>query len=88
MNAANEAAVELFLAGQCGFTDITDIIAEVMARHEREIDSCRPWSLPDPSAGPESAAAHACEALERIRLLDQQSRALARKLARSGVNEC
>ena len=88
MNAANEAAVELFLAGHCGFTDITDIIAEVMARHERETDSCQPWSLPDPSAGPESTAAHACEAMERIIILDQQSRALARKLARSGVSEC
>lgn len=88
MNAANEAAVELFLAGHCGFTDITDIIAEVMARHERESDSSQPWSLPDPAIGPESAAAHACEAMERIIHLDQQSRALARKLARSGVNEC
>lgn len=88
MNAANEAAVELFLAGQCGFTDITDIIAEVMERHARETSSRRPWSLPDAPADPESAAAQACETMKRILLLDQQSRALVRRLARAGVDEC
>lgn len=88
MNAANEAAVDLFLNGQCGFTDIADIIAEVMDIHEHGIASRQPWSLPDPSASPETTAAHACEAMERIIHLDQQSRALARRLARAGVDEC
>ena len=88
MNAANEAAVELFLNGQCDFTDITDIIAEVMDTHERTTASHLPWSLPDVPASPENAAAHACEAMERIACLDQQSRALAHRLARAGVHEC
>ena len=88
MNAANEAAVELFLEGRCGFTDIADIIAEVMDRHETGNDSRRPWSLPDPAADPETTAAHACEAMTRIQNLDQKSRELARKLARAGVSEC
>lgn len=88
MNAANEVAVQLFLDGQCGFTDITDIIAEVMDAHERETTSREPWSLPDPTADAETVALHACEAMERINKLDQQSRALAHKLARAGVREC
>lgn len=88
MNAANEAAVELFLNGECGFTDITDIIATVMDSQDRESATRLPWSLPDAPADPETAAAHACEAMERILSLDQQSRALAHRLVRAGVREC
>ena len=88
MNAANEAAVELFLNGECGFTDITDIIATVMDSQDRESATHLPWSLPDAPADPETAAAHACEAMERILSLDKQSRALAHRLVRAGVREC
>ena len=35
MNAANEKAVEMFLAGRIGFLDIPSLIEKIMARHTR-----------------------------------------------------
>jgi len=35
MNAANEVAVEKFLAGKIGLWDIADSVGEALARHKR-----------------------------------------------------
>ena len=34
MNAANEEAANLFLAGRCGFLQIADVVEETMSRHQ------------------------------------------------------
>lgn len=36
MNAANEAAAEAFLAGRCGFLEITDLVSRVLDQHVPE----------------------------------------------------
>ncbi|MGE0002714.1 MAG: 1-deoxy-D-xylulose-5-phosphate reductoisomerase, partial [Fimbriimonadaceae bacterium] len=33
MNAANEAAAEAFLAGRCGFLDVTNLVEHTLERH-------------------------------------------------------
>lgn len=95
LNAANEAAVELFLNGGCGFTDIPVLVEAVLAAlpglpeaafHEpcAATSPCAP-SLPDGLNGTPldqiGAAQLALELAERVDALDGACRALVRHRA-------
>lgn len=86
LNAANEAAVELFLNGGCGFTDIPALVAATLdalpelAGHS----GLRPLSPADLPAAPLDEARAAKLALElaaRVDALDAACRALVRRRA-------
>ncbi|WP_297262679.1 1-deoxy-D-xylulose-5-phosphate reductoisomerase [uncultured Desulfovibrio sp.] len=87
MNAANEAAVELFLAGRCAFTDITRFIDEAMRRHAATAPGHAPLcgKLTAPEGDDLALRAEVATFVERIEKLDTQSRALVHALARDGA---
>ena len=86
MNAANEAAVELFLSGKCAFADIAELVAAAMDTH----------AAGGPGHPPLSCSGHDSLALERevtilterMSRLDLKTRELVKQLARAGVDEC
>ncbi len=86
MNAANEAAVELFLQGQCAFTDIPRFIAAALEAHAAAAPGhapfCPPLTTPRDAADPLALEREVHILVERIERLDQHSRALVRELAR------
>lgn len=86
LNAANEAAVDLFLQGQCAFTDIPRLIAAALETHEATAPGhaplCPPLNTPPDDPDPLALEREVHILVERIERLDQQSRALVRELAR------
>ena len=87
MNAANEAAVELFLAGRCAFLDIPRFIEEAMNRHAATMPGHAPLcgKLAAPTGDALALRAEVATYVERIEHLDQQSRALVHALAGDGA---
>ena len=94
MNAANEAAVELFLEGSCAFLDIPRLIEAALAAHSATEPGnqsfCAPLHQDSAPASTGMAVLHseAHTLAERITQLDRQSRELVRKLARDGESAC
>ncbi|MDD4702616.1 MAG: 1-deoxy-D-xylulose-5-phosphate reductoisomerase [Desulfovibrio sp.] len=94
LNAANEAAVELFLEGGCAFLDIPRLIEAALRAHDAGEPGHQPFCAPltqdEPTASDHMAAlkseAHTLAA--RLTRLDRQSRELVRKLARDGEPAC
>ena len=86
MNAANEAAVELFLQGHCAFADIPRLIGAALEAHEATAPGrsplCPPLSTPADAADPLALEREVHILVERIERLDHHSRALVRELAR------
>ena len=86
MNAANEAAVELFLQGNCGFADIPRLIGAVLEAHAATAPGqgpfCPPVTTPADAADPLALEREVHTLVERIERLDHHSRALVRELAR------
>jgi len=62
LNAADEVAVESFLAGRIGFTAIREVVASVLDRHE----SSEPRDVSDVEAADAEARVRAVEACERF----------------------
>lgn len=86
LNAANEAAVELFLNGGCGFTDIPALVETALAALPglEEADSLAPLSpgiLPAAPLDEAHAAALALTLAARVDALDRACRALVRRRA-------
>ena len=61
MSAANEIAVEAFLAGQISWTQISDVIEKTLLYH----DAVKPTSLEDILDADTSARHHAREVLQK-----------------------
>ena len=89
LNAANEAAVELFLNGKCGFMDIAALVEAALAALPDlpeaaplagvHAPAAAPWAL---GPLPEGAASDAAlELAGRVDALDQACRALVRRRA-------
>lgn len=93
LNAANEAAVDLFLTGRCAFMDIPRLIAAALEAHGASNPGSQPLCAPlDATALPADAdAALKLEAhtlAERMQSIDRQSRELVYGLARDGGSPC
>ena len=93
LNAANEAAVDLFLTGQCGFMDIPRLINAALEAHNAAAPGnqpfCAPLAAAAPANGDGTALAHEVHTLaERMRRLDSQCRELVYSLARDGGFLC
>ncbi|WP_308622022.1 1-deoxy-D-xylulose-5-phosphate reductoisomerase, partial [uncultured Desulfovibrio sp.] len=90
LNAANEAAVELFLNGGCGFMDIPDLVEAALAalphlpeaaRGARDSGLSSSGGLPDGPLDEARAARLALELAGRVDALDGACRALVRRRA-------
>jgi len=92
LNAANEAAVELFLAHKCAFMDIPRLIAAALDAHRATKPGHHPFCAPLDGAAPEDQGAglaqEAHTLAERMQCLDRQSRELVYALARDGGYSC
>lgn len=90
MNAANEAAVELFLSGKCAFADIAELVAAAMDAHAAGGPGHEPFCPPLSCSGHDSLALEREVTIltERMSRLDLQTRELVKQLARAGVDEC
>ena len=90
MNAANEAAVELFLSGKCAFADIADLVSAAMDAHAAGEPGHEPFCPPLSCSGDDSLALEweVTILTERMSRLDLKTRELVKQLARAGVDEC
>jgi 1-deoxy-D-xylulose-5-phosphate reductoisomerase len=94
LNAANEAAVDLFLSGRCGFADIPRLIAAVLEAYEtehpgHEIFCAPPAATSAPGAFTPAALARQAHTLAaRLEELDRLSRERVRALVRPGGCLC
>ena len=90
MNAANEAAVELFLSGKCAFADIAELVAAAMDAHAAGRPGHEPFCPPLSCSGHDSLALEREVTIltERMSRLDLKTRELVKQLARAGVDEC
>ena len=93
LNAANEAAVDLFLNGRCAFMDIPRLIEAALEAHAASNPGNQPFCTPlDGAALPADADAalkHEAHTLaDRMQSLDRQSRELVYTLARDGGFLC
>lgn len=93
LNAANEAAVDLFLTGRCAFMDIPRLIAAALEAHGASNPGNQPLCAPleGAASATDSEAALTIEAhtlAERMQRLDCQSRELVYGLARDGGSLC
>jgi 1-deoxy-D-xylulose-5-phosphate reductoisomerase len=72
LNAANEVAVELFLAGRCRFLDIVRVCRAVLEAYDRGVDlpAAVRWATSDSAAAPTTDAA----ALQAILAADRWAR--------------
>ncbi len=90
MNAANEAAVDLFLNRRCSFPDMYRFIEAAMDAHARTRPDadvfCEP--LRSPAGDTLALRQEVATVMERMERLDQQSRALVYDLARDGDSAC
>ena len=87
LNAANEAAVELFLQRACAFTDIPHFIQAALADHAQA--RSRPSAAELEEADGSGAFAEEVRLMaERIEALDHHARALVAALARDGGYSC
>ncbi|MDO5483848.1 MAG: 1-deoxy-D-xylulose-5-phosphate reductoisomerase, partial [Desulfovibrionaceae bacterium] len=91
LNAANEAAVELFLQKRCSFPAIADLISRALEAHSAtdpgHAPLCPPLTTPA-GADPLALAREVHILMQRIETLDRQSRALVHELAQSGEYSC
>ncbi|MDE6734917.1 MAG: 1-deoxy-D-xylulose-5-phosphate reductoisomerase [Desulfovibrio sp.] len=86
LNAANEAAVELFLNGGCGFTDIPALVSATLDAlpgldEGRALAPLSPGELPRGPLDEARAAKLALELAARVDALDRACRALVRRRA-------
>ena len=83
LNAANEAAVELFLQGKIAFTDIPELIRAAMRAHgAAHQTNGKPFCPPlDATDGSDALAAQVWSLAHDIDALDRQSRTHVRDLA-------
>lgn len=86
LNAANEAAVELFLNGGCGFTDIPALVSATLdalpeLAGQADLGPLAPDSLPAAPLDEARAARLALELAARVDALDAACRALVRRRA-------
>ena len=90
MNAANEAAVELFLSGKCAFADIAELVSAAMDAHAAGEPGHEPFCPPLSCSGDDSLALEREVTIltERMSRLDLKTRELVKQLARAGVDEC
>ena len=90
MNAANEAAVELFLSGKCAIADIADLVSAAMDAHAAGEPGHEPFCPPLSCSGDNSLALEREVTIltERMSRLDLKTRELVKQLARAGVDEC
>lgn len=90
MNAANEAAVELFLSGKCAFADIAELVSAAMDAHAASEPGHEPFCPPLSCSGDDSLALEQEVTIltERMSRLDLKTRELVKQLARAGVDEC
>ena len=94
LNAANEAAVELFLEGRCAFLDIPRLIRAALKAHDASEPGHQPFCAPleqgaaMPSDRMAALKSEAHTLAERLTRLDRQSRELVRTLARDGESAC
>ncbi|MDE5878790.1 MAG: 1-deoxy-D-xylulose-5-phosphate reductoisomerase, partial [Desulfovibrio sp.] len=84
LNAANEAAVELFLNGACGFTDIPVLVEATLdalpgLEEAGALCPLTPGDLPAAQLGEAAAAGLALELAARVDALDAACRALVRR---------
>ena len=91
LNAANEAAVELFLAERCGFMDIPQLIAETLKIYDTTMPGHQ--SLCSTSAAVTNVTKSSLEKeaqtlARRIASLDEQSRDRVYSMARHGGFTC
>ncbi|WP_165072168.1 1-deoxy-D-xylulose-5-phosphate reductoisomerase [Desulfovibrio sp. ZJ200] len=93
LNAANEAAVELFLAGRCGFLDIPRLIDAAMSAHAATLPGHQPFcpplrsvaAPPDPACGSLALEQEVRMLMERIEALDRHTRHVVHELAQAGA---
>ncbi|MBO4312721.1 MAG: 1-deoxy-D-xylulose-5-phosphate reductoisomerase [Desulfovibrio sp.] len=92
LNAANEAAVEIFLHRGCGFMDIPRFISAALDAHAASAPGHEPFCPPlDPvaPAGDDARLRGAVAGLfRRVEALDRKTRAFVRDLAKKGVASC
>ncbi|MBO4301365.1 MAG: 1-deoxy-D-xylulose-5-phosphate reductoisomerase [Desulfovibrio sp.] len=91
LNAANEAAVELFLSGRCSFLDIPRLVAAALKAHEDSLPGHQPFCAPFDPVSEKGACTLEREThtlAERIERLDRRSRELVHVLARDGGTLC
>ena len=89
LNAANEAAVELFLKGSCGFPDIPRLIAAALDAYEATAPGHAPLcSTADPAGEQDDLAQEAWALTERIGQLDRRSRQCVCRLSGEGGTLC
>lgn len=101
LNAANEAAVELFLTGRCAFPDIPRLIRAAMEAHAATAPGHQPLCPPLRTQATQDCANRTDKDLvslaleqevhiivERIERIDRHSRALVHELARDGGQQC
>ena len=86
LNAANEAAVELFLNDGCGFTDIPALVSATLdalpeLAGKADLGPLAPGSLPAAPLDEARAARVALELAARVDALDAACRALVRRRA-------
>lgn len=86
LNAANEAAVELFLSGACGFTDIPALVSAALAAlpgldESRSLAPLSPGALPGAPLDEARAARLALGLAARVDALDAACRAFVRERA-------
>jgi 1-deoxy-D-xylulose-5-phosphate reductoisomerase len=91
MNAANEAAVELFLAGRCSFLDIPRLIAHAMEAHGPNgngVPFCPPLRTGGGPVNFDELANEVHMITQRIEALDMRSRQLVRNAAGQEERTC
>ncbi|MCR4665987.1 MAG: 1-deoxy-D-xylulose-5-phosphate reductoisomerase [Desulfovibrio sp.] len=89
LNAANEAAVELFLQGSCRFTDIPILIAEALDAHTATRPGHEPFCPPLGRASDMvSLESRVRDIQKNIQVLDARTRDFVRNLARTGDSSC
>ena len=89
LNAANEAAVSLFLEGDCPFTAIPHLIAKALDAHTATKPSHKPFCPPLLGAvSTHSLKEEVLSIAKRIHELDAHTRAFVRKRAAQGDYSC
>lgn len=88
LNAANEAAVALFLQKHCSFLAISDLVAAALEHHEARVSAHTPFCLPDTPMSSEEIALQAQQLASDIARLDSSTRQFVCNQARTGVTAC
>ena len=90
LNAANEAAVELFLQEKISFADIPRLIAKALDAHAATLPGHQPFCPPLAGRAKDLADLRRLvhEVETRISTLDEKSRQFVRACAREGASTC